>query len=178
MPLCEDIAPFFWDGVQKHLAWRLENLFNTNFQQYGMPSCMCFYLCFCESVCGCMNVFDILEGFQSYSGHPRISLFLLFSSSSHWMRGSKYCMSGWALIMGWPVIMVIASGQGLLKPSFITSLQTLAQVREGVQRRRGSVARVCSKDNYTHGVKHVFTSCRRWQILKPFIWAIECHGTK
>lgn len=40
------------------------------------------------------------------------------------MRGWKYCMRGWALILGWPVIMVIASGHGLLKPSFITSLQT------------------------------------------------------
>lgn len=73
---------------------------------------------------------DILvEGFQLYSGHPRISLFLLFSFSSQSMRGLKYCMSGSALILGWPVIMAIASGQGLLKPSFITSLQTTTERR-------------------------------------------------
>lgn len=66
------------------------------------------------------------------------------------MRGSKYCMSGWALILGWPVIMVIASGQGLLKPSFITSLQTLAQVREEGQRGRGSAARVCVVEIIAH----------------------------
>lgn len=39
-------------------------------------------------------------------------------------------MSGWALILGWPVIMVIASGHGLLKPSFIASLQKTTQVKE------------------------------------------------
>ena len=39
-------------------------------------------------------------------------------------------MSGSAVILGLPVIMVIASGHGLLKPSFIASLQTTTQVRE------------------------------------------------
>lgn len=68
-----------------------------------------------------------LSGCQSYSGHPRVSLFLLFSSFSQSMSGWKYSISGKALILGWPVIMVMASGHGLLKPSFITLLQTLAQ---------------------------------------------------
>ena len=80
-----------------------------------------------------MNVLDVLGGFQAYSGHPRTSLFLLFSTSSQSIRGLKYFMSGWALILGPPVIMAIASGQGLLKPSFITSLQTTTtRVREQV----------------------------------------------
>lgn len=72
-----------------------------------------------------MKVLDSpsLEGFQSYSGHPRISLLFLFSVSSQSIRGLKYSISGLALIFGWPVIMAIASGQGLLAPSFITSLE-------------------------------------------------------
>lgn len=108
-----------------------------------------------------MNVSDIpvLGGCQLYSGHPRISLFLLFSFSSQSMSGLKYSMSGWAVILGWPVTMAIASGQGLLKPSFITSLQMITQVREEGQMRQGSASRVCFRDNYTCGKKHVFTSC-------------------
>lgn len=106
----------------------------------------------------CLGI-PVLEGCQSYSGHPRTSLLLLFSFSSQSMSGLKYSMSGWAVILSWPVTIAIASGQGLLKPSFITSLQTLTQVREEGQRRQGSAERVCFGDNYTCGTKRVFTSC-------------------
>lgn len=64
-----------------------------------------------------------LYGVQSYSGHPRTSLFFLFSASSHSMSGWKYSIRGWTDIFGWPVIRVMASGQGLLEPNFITSLR-------------------------------------------------------
>lgn len=102
-----------------------------------------------------MNMMDVLgpEGFQSYSGHPRISLFLLFSASSHSMRGLKYSMSGWALILGWPVIMVIASGQGLLNPSCITSLQT-TQVGH----------RKVSSESVVHMVWSMFLSATKYNI--------------
>lgn len=70
-----------------------------------------------------MNSCLLLYGVQSYSGHPRTSPFFLFSSSSQSMSGWKYSIRGWTDILGWPVIKVMASGQGLLKPIFITSLR-------------------------------------------------------
>lgn len=155
------LVPFFLisEEVQKTFGFDSGKLRSHNFPEIWLVS-HAFLNLFSIRVCRCLNVLDIPVlgcGFQSYSGHPRISLFLLFSVSSHLMRGSKYSMSGWALILGWPVIRVMASGQGLLKPRLITSLQTLTQFREEGQRARGS-ARVCGRDNYPHGEKHVFTS--------------------
>lgn len=51
-------------------------------------------------------------------------------------------MSGWALILDSPVIIAIASGQGLLKPSFITSLKTAIERLE----RRSEKTRITNKD--------------------------------
>lgn len=119
-----------WEANAHFLSWKeLENIWLGDWKIYWTQISSWIVL----STCFCVNVLDLLEGFQSYSGHPRISLFLLFSSSSHLMRGWKYCMSGWALILVSPVIMAMASGQGLLKPSFIMSLWTTPQVREEVR---------------------------------------------
>lgn len=70
----------FWEGVQKPFGLKTGNHYLT--QLIGFATRMCF----CGSVyvyVDAMNERDILEGFQAYSGHPRISLFLLFSASSH-----------------------------------------------------------------------------------------------
>lgn len=143
---------FFWEGNQETFGLETGklNAFPTIWPAY-MHMFLFMFLWKYQSMWMCIDIPE-LKGFQSYSGHPRTSLFLLFSVSSQSMRGLKYCMSGWAVILGWPVIMAIASGQGLLKPSFITSLQTLTHVRVDGQLRWGSVATACSRDNYTDGM--------------------------
>ena len=113
IPLCADFVPFP-SGKEFNNIWLWQ--WKIYFVQINAQNKSGY-------IRVCMDVLYVLEGFQSYWGHPRISLFLLFSASSHSMRGWKYCMSGWALILDWPVIMAMASGQGLLNPSFIKSLQ-------------------------------------------------------
>lgn len=45
--------------------------------------------------------------------------------------------------------------------------------RGGSEGKRISSKSVCRRDNYTHGVKHVFTSCTALTMLKSFISAVE-----
>ena len=65
---------------------------------------------------------DLLGGVQLYSGQPMTSPFFWFSCSSQVMRGAKYSIRGLADMLFSPVMSNMASGHGLLKPSFMASL--------------------------------------------------------